>query len=275
METNSRRVPLRLVGAGVVYPGGVRALHPTDLAFREGQFVVFLGSSGAGKSTLLRCINQLVIPTEGSIQAQGYGNLAGHELRRFRQSTGMIFQQHQLHGRLTVLQNVLHGRLGRYPAWRTWLPFPRADQELALRCLDRVGLLDQALTRADQLSGGQQQRVGIARALAQEPRIILADEPVASLDPANARAFLELLRAVCLQDRILAILSLHQVELARTYADRIVGLKMGRVVFDGAPESLSEEVLASLYDAEEGAFQPSPRFVPFPDLVSEIEELAV
>jgi phosphonate transport system ATP-binding protein len=271
VEAVVRKPLLELQGTGVVYPGGTRALHATTMGFLEGQFVVFLGSSGAGKSTLLRCINRLVVPTEGRVSASGFGRLQGTELRRFRQSTGMIFQQHQLNGRQTVLQNVLNGRLGRFSTWRTCFPFPEADQLLALRCLDRVGLLDRALARADQLSGGQQQRVGIARALAQEPRIILADEPVASLDPANAAGFLELLRSICREDGILAILSLHQVELAKTYADRIVGLRMGRVVFDGAPMDLDEPALASLYGQG-----PRPAdVIEFQSLTPEVEVAAV
>jgi phosphonate transport system ATP-binding protein len=262
---------LALQGAGVVYPGGTRALYPATLEFLKGQFVVLLGSSGAGKSTLLRCINRLVVPTEGQVSAAGFGLLQGTELRRFRQSTGMIFQQHQLSGRQTVLQNVLNGRLGRFSTWRTCFPLPKIDQLLALRCLDRVGLLDRALTRADQLSGGQQQRVGIARALAQEPRIILADEPVASLDPANAAAFLELLQAICREDGILAILSLHQVELAKAYADRIVGLRMGHVVFDGAPMDLDGSALASLYGPVPGPAD----VVEYQCLIPDVEAAAV
>jgi phosphonate transport system ATP-binding protein len=248
---------LRLEGVGVVYPGGVRALHPTSLAFGQGQFVVLLGASGAGKSTLLRSINRLTAPTEGRVTAMGFGDLQGLELRRLRASTGMIFQRHQLNDRQSALQNVLNGRLGRYPFWRTCLPWPEADQLLALRCLDRVGLLDKALARTDQLSGGQRQRVGIARALAQQPRIILADEPVASLDPGNARSVLDLLKAICREDHILAILSLHQVELAKAYADRVVGLRAGRVVFDGPPGALSDEALAMVYGSGESALEPS------------------
>jgi len=266
---------LCLEGVGVAYPGGIRALHPASLRFGMGQFVVLLGSSGAGKSTPLRSINQLVAPTEGRVTARGFGDLEGRELRRLRATTGMIFQQHQLVGRQTAFRSVLNGRLGRYPFWRTCLPFPEADQRLALRCLDRVGLLDKAMVRTDQLSGGQQQRVGIARALAQEPTIILADEPVASLDPANARGFLDLLRGICREDRILAVLSLHQVDLAKDYADRVVGLRAGRVVFDGPPGALSQAVLTDLYGAGDAAPELPGKSIPYPGGVSRLHKLAV
>jgi phosphonate transport system ATP-binding protein len=148
---------------------------------------------------------------------------------------------------MSALANVLHGRLGRYSAWRTWWPLPRADRELALRCLDRVGLFAKALARVDQLSGGEQQRVGIARALAQEPELLLADEPVASLDPATARRSMELLREVARRDSMLAIVSLHQVEIAREFGDRIIGLRAGHVVFDGPADACDRDAIAMIY----------------------------
>lgn len=247
---------LNLHGVGVCYPGSVQALRHVCLGFQPGRCVALLGPSGSGKSSLLRSVNHLVVPTQGHIELEGLGVLTRRNLRRHRLQTGMIFQQHQLNPRQTVLQNVLNGRLGRHPWYRTLFPASRAEQTLALRCIERVGLLDKALVRADQLSGGQQQRVGIARALAQEPRIILADEPVASLDPAAANAFLEQLREICREDGILALMSLHQVDLARRFADRIVGLRQGVVVFDGPPEELSEERVHELYSAP--CVQPSP-----------------
>jgi phosphonate transport system ATP-binding protein len=171
----------------VVYPGGVRALAPVTLRFAPGDFTVLLGASGAGKSTLLRTLNGLVRPTTGTVATAAGPILASSRtLRAHRRETGMIFQQHQLIGRLSVLQNVLTGRLGFHSPLRTLLPLPRSERRLALAAIERVGLIDHALRRADQLSGGQQQRVGIARALVQEPRLILADEPVASLDPKTA-----------------------------------------------------------------------------------------
>jgi phosphonate transport system ATP-binding protein len=159
----------------------------------------------------------------------------------------MVFQQHQLIGRLSVLSNVLTGRLGYHSTWRTLLPLAADDRRLALNCLERVGLLDFALRRADSLSGGQQQRVGIARALAQQPFMVLADEPVASLDPATATNVLKLLRDVCKLDGIAAVISLHQLQLAKRFADRIVGIVEGAVVFDGPPERLTDEDLARIY----------------------------
>src|SRR5262245_37223328 len=175
--------------------------------------------------------------TEGALVAGRLGVVRGPgPLRAFRKRTGMVFQQHQLIGRLTALANVLTGRLGYHSPWRTLLPLPRADKVIALHALDRVGLLDLALRRVDQLSGGEQQRVGVARALAQEPRLLLADEPVASLDPATAVHVLTLMHAICKSDGIAAVVSLHQVSLALRFADRIVGLAHGAVVFGDTPE---------------------------------------
>lgn len=239
---------LELEEVAVVFPNGQPGLHRTSIAFAPGEFVVLLGASGAGKSTFLRCINYLTVPSAGRIVAADVGLLRdGRVLREHRRRTGMIFQQHQLIGRQTALQNVLLGRLGYQSPWRM-LPASRAQRRIALSCLDRVELLHKALERADRLSGGQQQRVGIARALAQQPRLMLADEPVASLDPNSAHRVLSQLRQVCKADGIATIVSLHQVELARAYADRIVGLAHGRVVFDGRPEALTSAVRANIYE---------------------------
>jgi phosphonate transport system ATP-binding protein len=239
---------LRLIMGGVVYPNGARALHPTSLDFAEGAFTVLLGPSGAGKSTLLRSLNGLVPLTEGHVETARLGRLGTPRAwREHRRATGMVFQQHQLIGRLTAFANVLTGRLGHHSALRSLLPLPKAEKRLALEALERVGLIDFALRRADQLSGGQQQRVGIARALAQRPGLILADEPVASLDPATAVRVLALLHGICRQDRLAAIVSLHQVELARQFADRIIGIGAGRVVFDGPPEALDDEAVHRIY----------------------------
>jgi phosphonate transport system ATP-binding protein len=173
-------------------------------------------------------------------------------LRRHRRGTGMVFQQHHLIGRQTVLRNVLTGRLGAHGSLRSLLPLPTGDRLLALAALDRLGLVDRALDRADQLSGGQQQRVGIARAMAQQPQIMLADEPVASLDPTTAELVLSDLHRICREDGITAVVSLHQVELARRFADRIVGLSGGRVVFDGTADRLTSEVIATIYAKPNG-----------------------
>ncbi len=241
---------IELRGASVVYSRRETALSPTSLAFERGLIHVVVGPSGAGKSTLLRCLNGLVSPTTGEVRSGQYGALRGSRLfREHRRRTGMIFQQHNLLPRLTALSNVLHGRLGYHSIWRSFIPPPLADRLLALETLARVGLLDKSLERVDQLSGGQRQRVGLARALVQEPDLLLADEPVASLDPASAQQALALIAEVCRQRGITAVVSLHQVELARTFADRIIGLRAGRVVFDGPPERMTAEVLQRIYPA--------------------------
>jgi phosphonate transport system ATP-binding protein len=244
---------VQLDGVAVTYPGGVAALRPTTLSIAPGAFTVLLGPSGAGKSTLLRVINLLAAPSAGTIAVAGLGTLAidgrikAAALRDHRRRTAIIFQSHQLIGRHTALRNVLLGRLPFHSTWRSLLPLPRADVAQALHCLDRVGLADKALQRADRLSGGQQQRVGIARALAQLPRLLLAVEPVASLDPATAEDVLSQLKQVCADDGIAAVVSLHQLGFARRFADRIVGLSQGRVVFDGSPDSLTEAGIEAIY----------------------------
>jgi len=241
---------IRIAELEVVYPNGTRALAPTTVKFEPGAFTVLLGASGAGKSTLLRTLNGLVRPSGGRIMVDGVGLLRDRSMRRHRCSTGMIFQQHQLIGRATVLTNVLTGRLGYHSSLRTLLPFPAAEKRLALDAIERVGLIDYALRRCDQLSGGEQQRVGIARALVQQPTLVLADEPVASLDPATGERVLSLLHAICKADGLSAIVSLHQLEFARRYADRIVGLARGAVVFDGPPARLGPAEITRIYGAE-------------------------
>ncbi|SDO44005.1 phosphonate transport system ATP-binding protein [Filomicrobium insigne] len=237
----------------VTYSNGVTALHPTSLTFKRGQFIVLLGASGAGKSTLLRTLNGLVRPTRGEVRVEGRGSIFARRsaLRAHRRSTGMVFQQHHLIGRLTALENVLTGRLAAHSTFRSMLPLPRADRMIALEALGRVGLVDRALHRADQLSGGQQQRVGIARAMAQRPETILADEPVASLDPATAVKVLDDLHRICREDGITAIISLHQVDLARRYADHVIGLAQGRIVFEGNPDTLRPDALDEIYHADQ------------------------
>ena len=235
---------------GVTYSGGVVALNPSDIAIRKGEVSVLLGRSGAGKSTLLRTMNLLVEPTSGTIKTKVLGLLnSPSAIRKHRRKTGMVFQQHQLIGRQSSLTNVLTGRLSRYNTLRSFFPLRREDRELALSCLDRVGLLEKALTRVDQLSGGQQQRVGVARALAMQPSLVLADEPVASLDPETSRELLTLLRNICLKDGITLVISLHQVDFAREFADRIIALSAGTIVFDDSPEKLDERTLRKIYQA--------------------------
>jgi phosphonate transport system ATP-binding protein len=248
--------------------GDFTALHPTSLSFVPGQFTVLLGASGAGKSTLLRSLNLLTRPSAGRLSVDGVGTLDhAQRLHEHRKRTGMIFQQHQLIGRQSVLANVLLGRIGYHPAWRTLFPLARGERRVALECLERVGLLHKALERVDCLSGGQQQRVGIARALAQQPRLILADEPVASLDPASARQVLAQLHRFCREDGITTVVSLHQVELAREYADRIIGLSNGRVVFDSTSDALTPERASALYEQRMAPAEPAARVPSFPSPV--------
>jgi phosphonate transport system ATP-binding protein len=242
---------IEIQNLSVTYSGGIAGLRPASLAIRRGEFVVLLGPSGAGKSTLLRALNGLTPASGGTVRVAGLGivnDLASW--RAHRRRTGMVFQQHQLIGRMTALANVLIGRLGHHGTLRSLLPLPRADKKIALECLERVGLLERALDRVDQLSGGQQQRVGIARALAQRPELMLADEPVASLDPTTAAAVLELLHAICKADGLTAIVSLHQVALARRFADRIVGLVDGGIAFDGTVIDLGKFGLGRIYRDE-------------------------
>jgi phosphonate transport system ATP-binding protein len=239
---------LNLRDLSVVYPNGARALHPTSLALSAGAFTVLLGPSGAGKSTLLRSLNGLVQPTSGEILVEGIGNIArGRNRKAHRRGTGMVFQQHQLIGRLTAHQNTMMGRLGFHSGLRTLLPMSAAEAQLGLDALERVGLLEFANRRIDQLSGGQQQRVGIARALVQQPRLILADEPVASLDPATADQVLGLMHSICKSDGLTAVVSLHQVDLARRFADRVIGLARGKVVLDGTAAQIDQSALRLIY----------------------------
>lgn len=232
------------------FSSGVRALDGVTLSVPSGQFVVLLGPSGAGKSTLLRMVNGLERPTRGSITVHGEPVVPARMLR-IRRHVGMVFQHFNLVGRLNVATNVLVGRLAHQSALGrvlSWLYlFPREDLALARRALLRVGLEGKMWERADQLSGGQQQRVGIARVLVQQPRLVLADEPVASLDPVTGEEIMELLSEICAGEGLTVIASLHQVQIARRYADRIIGLAEGRVVFDGPPEELTDEALARVY----------------------------
>ena len=234
----------------VQYPNGHRALKNISLSFHPGEFVVIVGLSGAGKSTLIRCVNGLVTPTEGKVVVNGT-NIVGandSQLRKVRARVGMIFQNYNLVRRSSVLRNVLTGRLAHLSPWRTVLGmFPAADRELAMRCLERVGIPEKAYQRADTLSGGQQQRVAIARAMAQEPRILLADEPVASLDPPTAHQVMRDLQVLSREENLLTLINLHFVDMAMTYADRIIGLRAGELVFDGSPEGMTEQTFEEIY----------------------------
>lgn len=229
--------------------GDFTALQDVNLKVNKGEFLVILGASGAGKSTLLRCINHLAEPTQGEVWVDGElsrGDRAG--LRRVRRQVAMIFQHYNVVPRLSVLKNVLTGRLGSMPAIQSWFQlFPREDIAKARECLRRVELEHKADVRTDTLSGGQKQRVGIARALAQAPKVILADEPVASLDPKTSRSVLRYLQQASRDSGITVICNLHQVDYAREFGQRIVGVSAGRVVFDGRPDELTDEALHRIY----------------------------
>jgi phosphonate transport system ATP-binding protein len=242
------------------YPNGVHALKGIDADIGEGSFTVVLGPSGAGKSTLLRTLNGLETPTSGEVRIDGERVDRNH-MRRTRTKVGMVFQQFNLVDRLSVLTNVLTGRLGhRSCLGSLFYLFRKEDVAIARDALSRVGLVDKAWSRADRLSGGQRQRVGIARALAQQPRVILADEPVASLDPVSSEEVMVLLRDICTCDGITVVVNLHQVELARRFADRIIGMNDGSVVFDGAPGQLIPAALNTIY-RRNGPDQEEPQDV--------------
>ncbi len=224
-----------------VYDDGTVALRDVSFTVQPGEFLVIIGLSGSGKSTLLRCINRLIDPTEGSIQWDGVDVTAaeGEALRRIRRRIGMVFQQFNLVKRSSVLSNVLAGRLGYVSPLPSLVHrFPAADRELAWKALDRVGIRDQARKQARELSGGQQQRVGIARALMQQPRMILADEPVASLDPVLAHSILGYLEQLNRDDHITVLCSLHYLDLVQRYATRVIGLRAGRLVWRGTGEDI-------------------------------------
>ncbi len=234
----------------VVLPPDIVALHGVDLVVRPGEFVVVLGRSGAGKTTFLRAINRLVEPTSGAVRVGGRAvtGASPSELRAIRRQIGMIFQQFNLVRRSSVLENVLAGRLGYVATASSLLGrFPPADRRLALDCLAQVGLAPLADRRADTLSGGEQQRVAIARALAQAPSVILADEPTASLDPQLAETIMDILRRINTERGLTLMVSQHQREAALAYASRIVGLRQGRVTFDGPPSTVTPDVVRAIY----------------------------
>ena len=253
---------LEITGLGKVYPDGTVALRDVGLNVDHGEIVAVVGLSGAGKSTLLRCINRLVDPTTGSIRyypSNGKSpfdvtKLRGNELRKYRSDVGMIFQHFNLVPRLSVLLNVLVGRLSDVGMVNSLLhKFPPADIDKALASLKRVGIVDKAYNRAGELSGGQMQRVGIARALVQEPEILLADEPVASLDPATSSDILDYLRAICTEDGLTLVINLHSVDLVRKFTKRAVGFRDGRKVFDDVADKLGKAQFREIYGVEEGA----------------------
>ena len=235
------------------YPNGYQALKDINLTIEQGEFVAIIGLSGAGKSTLIRTINRMHDITDGTLTVDGVNvmELRGARLRQFRRNIGMIFQSFNLVTRTTVIKNVLTSRVPELPFWRALLgAYPKKDKLEALEALDKVGILDKAFVRADQLSGGQQQRVALARTLAQNPKIILADEPVASLDPVTAKQVMDDFRRINREMNISVLINIHHVDLALQYADRVIGIKAGEVVYDGPASEVNEAVLAEVYGGQ-------------------------
>ncbi|OYW61404.1 MAG: phosphonate ABC transporter ATP-binding protein [Bosea sp. 12-68-7] len=236
------------------YATGDLALEKVTLSVPAGQVVGLIGPSGAGKSSLIRCVNRLVEPSEGTIKLGDLdlSRLSRRALGQARRRMGMIFQEYALVDRLSVMENVLSGRLGYVGFWRSFFRrFPQADIDRAFAVLERVGLTDHIDKRADALSGGQRQRVGIARALVQEPDLLLVDEPTASLDPKTSRQIMRLIVELCAERNLAAIVNIHDVALAQMFVQRIIGLRKGKVVFDGPPDGLTPDVLTEIYGAED------------------------
>lgn len=241
---------LEIKNLSKVYADGTRALNNVSFSVADGEFLVVIGLSGSGKSTLLRCINRLIEPTSGDIILDGVNitRASSSELRHIRRDIGMIFQHFNLVKRSSVMRNVLAGRLGYVNPWLSMVGvFPKEERERARQALRTVGILDKADNRADALSGGQQQRVGIARALMQEPKLLLADEPVSALDPATSHSVLKYVEQINKDQGVTVICSLHFLSLARTYATRIIALKDGNMMFDGSPRDIDEVRFKEIY----------------------------
>lgn len=236
-----------------VYPNGYKALKNINLEIEQGEFVAIIGLSGAGKSTLLRTINRMHDITDGklTVNDKEVNNLKGKELRSFRRKIGMVFQSFNLINRTTVIKNVLTSRVPDMPIYKSALGlFSKEDKVIALEALDKVGILDKAYVRADQLSGGQQQRVALARTLAQKPEIILADEPVAALDPVTAKEVMDDFKRINKEMNISILINIHHVDLALKYADRVIGIKAGEIIYDGPSSKVTGEVLKEIYGRE-------------------------
>ena len=243
-------------GVSKVYPNGVRGLNKVSLKIEQGEFVGIIGLSGAGKSTLLRTVNKMHDITEGTLMVNdiNVSDLKGKELRKFRRHIGMIFQSFNLVTRTTVIKNVLAANVPDMPFWRVFLGiFTKEEKLKALEALDRVNILEKAYSRADQLSGGQQQRVALARTLATDPEIMLADEPVASLDPVTAKQVMQDFQRINRELNISILLNIHHVELALEYCDRIVGIRAGEIVYDGPSKNVSQEILDEIYSGKKEA----------------------
>ena len=236
-----------------VYPNGLHALKNISLEINQGEFVAIIGLSGAGKSTLLRTINRMHDISEGSLTVNGQevNDLSGKDLRKFRRKVGMVFQSFNLVTRTTVINNVLTSRVPDMPLWKSIIGlYSKEDKVIALEALDKVGILDKAYVRADQLSGGQQQRVALARTLAQKPEIILADEPVAALDPITAKQVMDDFKKINKELNMSVLINIHHVDLALKYADRVIGIKAGEIVYDGPATKVDSEVLKQIYGRE-------------------------
>ncbi len=236
-----------------IYENGTQALDNVSFEVEKGEFLAVIGLSGSGKSTLLRCINRLIEPTSGTVTWDGVDvtNASQEELRRIRRRIGMVFQHFNLVTRSKVITNVLAGRLGYVnPALAVVNRFPKSDIDKAHAQLARVGLESKAYSRADQLSGGQQQRVGVARAMMQDPEIMLADEPVASLDPVLAHSIMRYLELINQEDGVMVLCSLHFLDLVHQYADRVIALKDGELVFEGSPQEIDDDRLKEIYGRE-------------------------
>ena len=245
------------------YYKDVRALSDVSLKIKAGEFVTIIGRSGAGKSTLLRCVNRMIEPSSGVIEFDGINmrSLRRRELRRARTRIGMIFQHFNLVPLQTVIENVLHGRLGYKSVFEGSLGlYTEEEKSHAIEVLERLGLADQMHKRCDQLSGGQKQRVGIARALVQDPRLILCDEPIASLDPSSSKTIMDHLHRISRDMKITILMNLHQVDVAIKYSDRIIGIREGAVVYEGEPRKLKKKMVAEIYGSDAGdiLFEESP-----------------
>jgi phosphonate transport system ATP-binding protein len=243
------------------YPNGYEALKSISFTVPKGQMVAIIGRSGAGKSTLLRCLNGLLPVSSGHITVNGIGitEVSAQERRALRRRIGFVYQEYNLVERSTVFRNAISGRLGQMPPWSSAFGiFPRRDREVALHCLERVQLLHKATQRADSLSGGEKQRVSLARALAQEPWVILADEPVASLDPELAREVMGFLRTAATDEGLPVLVNIHDVELAKEYVDRMIGIAEGIVEFDGTPAQLTVNIQRSIYRRDRQSLVGTP-----------------
>ena len=247
---------LKVKGLCKEYSGNTKALDNINFFINKGEFVSIIGPSGAGKSTLLRCLNRIIDFSSGEVEVAGVsiGNAKGKKLKEIRTGIGMIFQHYNLVERLSVLENVLHGRLGYKSTMEGIMgKYTEEEKEKALELLGKLGLSEQAYKRCDKLSGGQKQRVGICRALIQDPKVILCDEPIASLDPNASKIIMDYLKTINEEMGITVVLNLHQVDVAKRYSDRIIGINSGKVAFDGTPKEMNEEVIHGIYGSEFGS----------------------